>query len=91
MKYKIFSFFFFFCDLFSHSAFKCLKRHARKPWRKFITPDNKHLATPEAIDLLDKLLKYDQQERLTAREAQHHPYFDVIREGAQHVNIQVDD
>jgi serine/threonine protein kinase len=27
------------------------------------------------VDFLDKLLRYDHQERLTAREAQSHPYF----------------
>jgi len=55
-------------------------KHQRKPWKKFITPENKHLCSPESIDFLDKLLKYDQMERLTAREAMQHPYFDVIRQ-----------
>jgi len=32
-----------------------------------------------ALDLLDKLLKYDHQERLTAAEAMLHPYFDGVR------------
>jgi len=54
-------------------------RHPKKPWKKFITPENKHLAVPEAIDLVDKLLRYDQAERLTAREAMAHPYFNPIR------------
>lgn len=36
-------------------------RHTRKPWTKFVTPDNQHLVTPEALDLLDKLLRYDHQ------------------------------
>lgn len=31
--------------------------------------------TPEALDFLDKLLRYDHQDRLTAREAMEHPYF----------------
>lgn len=34
----------------------------------------------ELFDLLDKLLRYDHQERLTAREAMAHPYFDKVRE-----------
>jgi len=54
-------------------------KHVRKPWKKFVSPENKALATPESMDFLDKLLRYDQQERLTAREAMMHPYFDVIR------------
>jgi len=57
-------------------------RHTRKPWRKFITNENKHLCSPEAVDFVDKLLKYDHQERLTAREAMAHPYFAPIRNAA---------
>ncbi|CAN6482130.1 unnamed protein product [Victoria cruziana] len=44
-------------------------RHSRKPWSKYINADNQHLVSPEAIDFLDKLLRYDHQDRLTAREA----------------------
>ncbi|KAK2426397.1 casein kinase II subunit alpha-2 [Trifolium repens] len=54
-------------------------RHGRKPWTKFITMDNKHLAVPEAIDFVDKLLKYDHEERPTAKEAMAHPYFNPVR------------
>ncbi|KAG6530912.1 hypothetical protein ZIOFF_004679 [Zingiber officinale] len=54
-------------------------RHSRKPWAKFINPDNQHLAVPEAIDFVDKLLKYDHQERFTAKEAMDHPYFNPVR------------
>ncbi|KAH7566685.1 hypothetical protein JRO89_XS08G0216100 [Xanthoceras sorbifolium] len=44
-------------------------RHSRKPWSKFFNVDNQHLAVPEAVDFLDKLLRYDHQERPTAKEA----------------------
>ncbi|KAL6521606.1 Homeobox protein HD-6 [Orobanche gracilis] len=45
-------------------------RHSRKPWLKFIGADNQHLVSSEqAIDFLDKLLRYDHHDRLTAREA----------------------
>ncbi|CAM6091232.1 unnamed protein product [Calypogeia fissa] len=54
-------------------------RHSRKPWSKFINADNQHLVLPEAVDFLDKLLRYDHQERLTAREAMAHPYFFPVR------------
>lgn len=37
--------------------------------------ENQHLVSPEALDFLDKLLRYDHYERLTAREAMEHPYF----------------
>lgn len=50
-------------------------RYPRKPWTRFITSENQRYISNEAIDLLDKLLRYDHQERLTAREAQAQPYF----------------
>ncbi|PQQ14596.1 casein kinase II subunit alpha-2 [Prunus yedoensis var. nudiflora] len=56
-----------------------VKRHSRKPWSKFINADNQHLVSPEAIDFLDKLLRYDHQDRLTAKEAMGHPYFSQVR------------
>ncbi|VDL85761.1 unnamed protein product [Schistocephalus solidus] len=52
-----------------------LGRHCRKRWERFMCADCQHLVSPEAIDLLDKLLRYDHQDRLTAREAMEHPYF----------------
>jgi casein kinase II subunit alpha len=51
------------------------RRYQRKPWTRFITSENQRYITNEAIDFLDKLLRYDHQDRLTAREAQAHPYF----------------
>ncbi|KAG5245748.1 hypothetical protein OIU76_002095 [Salix suchowensis] len=54
-------------------------RHSRKPWSKFTNVDNQHLAVPEAVDFLDKLLRYDHLERPTAKEAMAHPYFYPIR------------
>jgi len=54
-------------------------RHSRKPWSKFVNADNQHLVAPEAVDFLDKLLRYDHQDRLTAREAMAHPYFYPVR------------
>lgn len=38
---------------------QALGKHNRKPWPKFINDENKHLATPDAIDLLSKMLLYD--------------------------------
>jgi len=54
-------------------------RHTRKPWGKFINNENQHLVTPEAIDILDRMLRYDHQDRVTAEEAMAHPYFDPVR------------
>jgi casein kinase II subunit alpha len=50
-------------------------RYPRKLWTRFITSENQRYISNEALDLLDKLLRYDHQERLTAREAQGQPYF----------------
>ncbi|RUS14627.1 LOW QUALITY PROTEIN: casein kinase II alpha subunit [Endogone sp. FLAS-F59071] len=38
-----------------------LGRYPRKPWNKFITPDNQRFVSNAAIDFLDKLLRYDHQ------------------------------
>jgi casein kinase II subunit alpha len=57
-----------------------LGRHTRKAWNMFVTRDNQHLCPPEALDFLDKLLRYDHAERLPAHEAMQHPYFAPIRE-----------
>ena len=60
-----------------------LGRHTRKPWSKFLNPDNQHLVSPEAVDLLDKLLRYDHQERLSPSEAMGHAYFGPVRAAAE--------
>uniref|UniRef100_A0A4W3GPW4 non-specific serine/threonine protein kinase n=1 Tax=Callorhinchus milii TaxID=7868 RepID=A0A4W3GPW4_CALMI len=52
-----------------------LGRHSRKRWERFVHSENQHLVSSEALDFLDKLLRYDHQTRLTAREAMEHPYF----------------
>ena len=36
-------------------------RYTRKPWNKFITPENQRFVSNEAIDFLDRLLRYDHQ------------------------------
>jgi serine/threonine protein kinase len=65
---------FLLCTVLTHSP-----RYQRKPWSRFITSENQRYISNEAIDFLDKLLRYDHQERLTALEAQDHPYFGTIR------------
>ncbi len=63
-----------------------LGRNSKKPWQKFITAENQHLVNDEAIDFVSKLLRYDHQERLTAKEASAHPYFAPVREVAARGN-----
>uniref|UniRef100_A0A674C2C8 non-specific serine/threonine protein kinase n=1 Tax=Salmo trutta TaxID=8032 RepID=A0A674C2C8_SALTR len=52
-----------------------LGQQTRKRWEQFVQTENQHLVTPESLDLLDKLLRYDHQQRLTAAEAMQHQYF----------------
>merc|ERR1711957_671253 len=59
-----------------------LGRHSKKPWQKFITAENQHLVTDEAIDFVSNLLRYDHQERLSAKEASSHPFFAPVREAS---------
>jgi casein kinase II subunit alpha len=54
---------------------ECIYSYVKLPWSKFTTAENQLLTSGEALDLIDKLLKYDHRERLTAREAQAHVYF----------------
>ena len=51
------------------------KKYPKKTFNSFVTKENKEFANNEAIDLLEGLLKYDHQDRLTAKEAMNHPYF----------------
>jgi len=65
-----------------------LGRHSRKRWERFVHSENQHLVSPETLDFLDKLLRYDHQERLTAMEAMEHAYFHpVVRDHGRHSNI----
>lgn len=50
-------------------------KHTKKHWSRFITPENQHLASGDAIDLIDKMLVYDHQLRILPRDAMQHPYF----------------
>lgn len=53
--------FLFFSVLHQHIQFFLLfcRRHSRKRWERFTHSENELLVSPEAIDLLDKLLRYD--------------------------------
>ena len=53
-------------------------RH-RKPWHTFLSP-NCPVPSSAGLDLLDKLLVYDHEQRWTAREALNHEFFDDVRD-----------
>lgn len=48
-------------------------------WISFVNKSNEDMCFAEALDLLSLMLVYDHNERITAREALHHPYFAPIR------------
>jgi len=54
-------------------------QYPRVAWTEFVNRENTHLVSREALDFIDKLLKYDHAERLTAKEAMKHPLFDAVR------------
>lgn len=71
--------------------FHDMDQYIRRPWYRFINDSNKHLSNnEEIIDLIDNLLRYDHQERLTAKEAMGHPWFQPIREGKHLINNDED-
>ena len=47
----------------------------KKSFSELITPKNEALATPEALDLLTKMLAFDFNSRISAKEALAHPFF----------------
>jgi serine/threonine protein kinase len=51
----------------------------RKPWLSYLTPECP-IPSSESLDLLDKLLVYDHEQRWTAREALGHTFFDEVRD-----------
>ncbi|SCV01637.1 LAMI_0G12728g1_1 [Lachancea mirantina] len=62
--------------------FHDIDQYIRRPWHRFVNDANKHLSgNDEIVDLIDNLLRYDHQERLTAKEAMQHPWFAPVRNG----------
>ncbi|EGR28300.1 hypothetical protein IMG5_179200 [Ichthyophthirius multifiliis] len=55
-----------------------LGKNPKKQLNKFVNNENKNLSNNEAIDLLSKMLLYNHAERITAKEAMLHPYFQPI-------------
>ncbi|CCH40666.1 Casein kinase II subunit alpha [Wickerhamomyces ciferrii] len=62
------------------TEYEDLGQYTKRPWVRFINPSNEHLVDDETINFIDKLLRYDHQERLTAKEAMAHSYFDPVRD-----------
>tara|TARA_B100001250_G_scaffold406944_1_gene426845 strand:- start:1472 stop:2527 length:1056 start_codon:yes stop_codon:yes gene_type:complete len=54
------------------------RSYEKKELTNFINYDNYHLTSKNGIDFIEKLLKYDHNERMTAKEAMTHKWFDTI-------------
>ncbi|KAI4149101.1 MAG: hypothetical protein LQ341_001394 [Variospora aurantia] len=63
-----------------------LGRFPKKNWHGFVNAENQRFVSNDAIDFLDKLLRYDHAERLTAMEAMAHQYFNPVRAAAASQN-----
>lgn len=57
-----------------------LLNFSKKDWQKFIGVKNEDLVDDAGIDLLTKMLTIDHTERITARDAIQHEFFDDVRE-----------
>ncbi|ETO22519.1 hypothetical protein RFI_14681 [Reticulomyxa filosa] len=79
-----FFFFFFWIRKYEITLEKNLARmiqlYPKQEFTKFVNEDNKKYISSEALDLTDRLLRYDHQERLSPREAMKHSYFDPVHD-----------
>lgn len=64
-----------------------LKNKPTIPWKSYVNKANEDMCSPDALDMLSCMLIYDHNQRITAREAMHHPYFAPIRANLGHKNI----
>ena len=51
----------------------------KNPWQQFIDQSNVERINDDALDLLGRMLVVDHAERITAKDALEHPYFDNVK------------
>jgi len=56
----------------------------KRSWDSFITSENEHYASSEALNLLEGCLKLDHSQRLLPSEAMAHPYFSPVTQLLAH-------
>lgn len=56
-------------------------KQPRKAWDSFVNEENKSRVCPEALDLIDKMLRYDPASRILPREAMEHSFFANVKKG----------
>jgi len=60
------------------NLFNFLGIHSKKPFSKFVNASNEKFASEGALDLLSKMLVIDHTQRISAKEALKHPFFNSI-------------
>lgn len=58
-------------------------KYPKRPWKSFVTTRNIDWCDANGLDLLDKMLQVDHQERILAYDAMQHPFFDPVRKVLQ--------
>jgi casein kinase II subunit alpha len=66
-------------ELSARTATK-LVRKTRKLWTCCVNIENAHIATPDALDLLDQMLKIDRETRTSAKKTLRHPFFASLQD-----------
>ncbi len=67
------------CSDSDSSSDSDLDEYEKTPWEDFVKKNNEDRCNPDAIDLIDKLLKINHKERIMPKEALQHKYFDCVR------------
>lgn len=57
-----------------------LKKRKGTGWESFVNPNAPEKIPPDAFDILNKMTIIDHRQRITAKEAMMHPFFDSVRE-----------
>lgn len=55
-------------------------KHRGKPWSYYVEKSPPELISDEAIDFLDRLLRFDHNDRIMPTEAMKHDYFKPVVE-----------
>ena len=56
-----------------------IKNMKKKEWKNFVNENNKYLINDDVLDLLNKMLTFDPSERIKAKDALNHPYFNDLK------------
>lgn len=66
-----------------------LLNFSKKDWYKFVSSRNEDLVDEKGFDLLTKMLTINHTQRITAKDAIEHEYFDEVRLSVQMNTIQI--